>query len=64
MTLKFDNHSFDIANEKLLVNNKTIDLKLINGSTNEYVQQVIEPNDVVDVDMEDFTEQYNKLVNS
>lgn len=32
--------SFDIANEKLVYGNTTIDLKKINGSTNEYVEPV------------------------
>ena len=37
LKLLFDNYIFDIANERLIVNEKAIDLKLIDGSTNEYV---------------------------
>lgn len=62
MVLLFDNYKFDIANEKLIVNNNTIDLKLVNGSTNEYVakdnKEVFE-----EVDMTKFINSYNKLVN-
>ena len=47
LKLIFDNYVFDIANERLIVNEKAIDLKLIDGSTNEYVE---------------FITAYNKLV--
>lgn len=61
-TLTFDTYTFDIANESLVINNKTIDLKAINGSTNEYVPKKEIPD--VDINMKDFAQQYNDLVNS
>lgn len=58
----FNNYVFDIANEKLSVDGNIIDLKLINGSTNEYIPRSdkITSNDV---DMKEFIDSYNKLVN-
>ena len=38
LILKTDSYSFDVANERLLVGNDIIDLKKINGSTNQYVE--------------------------
>ena len=60
--ITFNNYIFDIANEKLIVDGNTIDLKLINGSTNEYVPKDDKLN-ADDVDMEEFIDSYNKLVN-
>ena len=60
--LNFDKFTFDIANEKLIINDKSIDLKAINGSTNEYVPK--KENADVDVDIKDFANKYNELVNS
>ena len=60
--LTFDKFNFDIANEKLIINDKSIDLKAINGSTNEYVPK--KENADVDVDIKDFANKYNELVNS
>ncbi len=61
MTLVFGEYSFDIANEKLIIDKKSIDLKLINGSTNEYdpdkAGKKIDYND-----MKRLTGAYNKLV--
>ncbi len=62
--LKFDKYTFDIANEKLILNNKTIDLKQINGSTNEYKEKEVHVNDEVELDYQDLADQYNSLVNS
>jgi hypothetical protein len=39
LILKTNSFNFDIANEKLIFPNKEIDLKKINGSTNEYVEE-------------------------
>ena len=64
MHLPFDKYTFDIANEKLLLNNKTIDLKQIIGSTNEYVKKEEHMNDDVDLDYENLADQYNNLINS
>lgn len=61
MKLTFNDYVFDIANEKLTVNSKVIDLKLINGSTNEYIPR--EKIKVEDPDMNEFIDSYNKLVN-
>ena len=62
MSLVFDKYTFDIANEKLIVDNVSIDLKLINGSTNEY-----DPNKNTKVaeydDLKNLAGAYNKLVN-
>lgn len=61
MKLVFNDFVFDIANEKLTVDGKVIDLKLINGSSNEYI-----PRDkikVEDPDFNEFIDSYNKLVN-
>lgn len=64
MTLIFDNYTFDIANEQLLIKDATIDLKQIIGSTNEYVAKVKGEETVINVDMKDFVNKYNNLVNS
>ncbi len=64
MKLTFDKYTFDIANEKLLLNNKTIDLKQIIGSTNEYVQKEPHMNDELDLDYQNLADQYNALINS
>lgn len=61
LKLLFDNYIFDIANERLIVNEKAIDLKLIDGSTNEYVEDTEEH--VEEADMTEFITAYNKLVN-
>ena len=37
IVLNFGEYKFDVANEKLIIGNQEIDLKLINGSTNEYI---------------------------
>ncbi len=39
LTLKSQNFTFDVANEKLKYNGKEIDLKKVIGSTNEYVEK-------------------------
>jgi hypothetical protein len=62
MKLIFDDYVFDIANEQLIVGEKTIDLKAINGSTNEYVP--IKKEEQIDVDLGDFVTKYNELVNN
>ena len=66
MNLVFDNYTFDIANEKLLIKDEVIDLKQINGSTNEYVkkEEKDEVKTEINVDMKDFVNKYNNLVNS
>lgn len=64
MSLTFDDYTFDIANEKLMIKEATIDLKQVIGSTNEYVPKVEGDNTVIDVDMKDFVNKYNNLVNS
>ena len=58
--LVFDKYTFDVANEKLIIGETVIDLKLINGSTNEYVPK--DKNDDVKVDLGKLVESYNKLV--
>ena len=62
MSLIFDDYTFDIANEKLIVKGVSIDLKLINGSTNEY-----DPNKDIKTaeydDLKNLVGAYNKLVN-
>lgn len=60
--LTFNDYIFDIANEKLTVNKNTIDLKLINGSSNQYIPRENVVN-TEDVDMKEFLDSYNKLVN-
>lgn len=62
MILIFDEYAFDIANEKLIIGDKSIDLKSINGSTNEYVEKT--PEEEINVDLGDFVDKYNSLVNS
>ncbi|MDD6272461.1 MAG: hypothetical protein PUA90_02940 [bacterium] len=61
MILTFDKYFFDVANEKIIVGNKEINLKLINGSTNEYIPNKNKPI-VEEVDMTEFIDAYNKLV--
>ena len=41
--LKTDSYTFDVANERLLVGENIIDLKKINGSSNQYVEPTEEP---------------------
>ena len=41
--LNTDSYTFDVANERLLVGENIIDLKKINGSTNQYVEPTEEP---------------------
>ena len=62
IVLNFGEYKFDIANEKLTVGNNVIDLKLINGSTNLYEPKSDKPV-TEEVDMTDFIQSYNKLVN-
>lgn len=62
LKLTFNDYVFDIANEKLTVDGNVIDLKLINGSTNEYIPRSEEIT-ADDVDMKEFIDSYNKLVN-
>ena len=61
MTLVFDNYTFDIANENLIIDKVNINLKSIIGSTNEY-----DPNSrkkKVDYDdVKRLSSAYNKLV--
>ena len=64
LTLVFDKYKFDIANEKLLVDTKNIDLKQVIGSTNEYKEKEHHMNDEVDLDYENLADQYNSLVES
>lgn len=64
MVLSFEKYKFDIANEKLTVDNKVIDLKQVIGSTNEYVKKETHMNDEVDLDYQDLADQYNALVES
>lgn len=59
--LTFNNYVFDIANEKLTVDGNTIDLKLVKGSSNEYIPIV--KDNYEDPNMKDFIDSYNKLVN-
>ena len=61
MNLIFDNYTFDIALERLIVNDVSIDLKSIIGSTNEYVvpEKVEEK---FNFDEKELLESYNKLV--
>lgn len=62
MNLVFGQYTFDIANEKLIVGNNTIDLKLVIGSTNEYVP--IEKEEVKpEYDEKELVDSYNDLVN-
>ena len=63
-TLVFDKYKFDIANEKLLIDTKNIDLKQVIGSTNEYKEKEHHMNDEVDLDYENLADQYNALVDS
>ena len=60
--ITFNNYVFDIANEKLMIDGNSIDLKLVNGSTNEYVP-VDKENNYEDPNMKEFIDSYNKLVN-
>lgn len=46
LVLSVGDNKFDVANEKLIINDNEIDLKKINGSTNEYVKK----DDVVEDD--------------
>lgn len=64
LTLVFDKYKFDIANEKLLIDTKNIDLKQVIGSTNEYKEKEHHMNDEVDLDYENLADQYNALVES
>lgn len=61
MNLLFDNYTFDIALERLIVNDVSIDLKSIIGSTNEYVEP-LEVEKKPNYDENELLESYNKLV--
>jgi len=63
MNLIFDNYTFDIALEKLIINNTSIDLKSIIGSTNEYVEPV-KKEEKVNYDEGELLDSYNKLVSN
>lgn len=62
IVLNFGEYKFDVANEKLIIGSQEIDLKLINGSTNEYIPKSDKPK-TEDVDMKELLNSYNKLVN-
>ena len=62
IVLNFGEYKFDVANEKLIIGSQEIDLKLINGSTNEYIPKSDKPK-TEDVDMKKLLNSYNKLVN-
>ena len=61
--IKFNEYTFDVANEKLIIGKNTIDLKAINGSTNEYSIENEKPK-YEGFDAPSFIEEYNKLVNN
>lgn len=61
MKLVFGNYTFDIANELLIVGEKTVNLKTVIGSTNEYVVPP-EKEDVVKYDPNSLIDSYNELV--
>lgn len=63
LKITFADYEFDVANEKLKIGQNTIDLKSINGSTNEYVPKDKENPPIEDVNMKEFIDSYNKLVN-
>lgn len=63
MVLTFEDYTFDIANEKIIIKERTIDLKAINGSTNEYKEKD-KKEEAKDENLKDLTEEYNNLVNS
>lgn len=60
--LMFDDYIFDVANEKLIIKDSTIDLKQIIGSTNEYVEQE-KKEKVIEYDTKELLDSYNELVN-
>lgn len=62
MSLVFSNYTFDIANEKLIIANTSIDLKSIIGSTNEYVFKEKEEEKPY-YDGVELLDSYNDLVN-
>ncbi len=62
MSITFGQYTFDVANEKLIIGNNTIDLKQIIGSTNEYVfkeKEEVKP----EYDEKELVDSYNDLVN-
>ena len=72
LILSIENVKFDIANEKLIFGEKEIDLKKINGSTNEYVEEEIieqkpENNDTNNSDNNssdnNSNDKYNEIIN-
>lgn len=58
--LIFDKYTFDVAKELLIINDKSIDLKSIIGSTNEYVEKT--ENEEIDINLGEFVTKYNQLV--
>lgn len=62
ITLIFGDYSFDVANEKLVYKEKTIDLKQVEGSTNQYTPSTYEKKP--ELNDEEFIDKYNKLVNN
>ena len=63
LKLIFGKYTFDVANEKLLVDKSIIDLKLVIGSTNEYVVPE-KKEEIVDYDSKKLIDSYNRLVNN
>ena len=61
LKVTFADYEFDVANEKLKIGQNVIDLKLINGSSNQYTPKDKKP--MEEVDMKEFIDAYNKLVN-
>ena len=59
LILNSGNFKFDVANELLTINNTSIDLKKINGSTNKYVAQVEKDNTNNDDEDKDTTDNTN-----
>jgi len=66
MTLNYGEYSFDVANEALIVGTTKIDLKMVNGSSNEYVAKVDDPQQIaIDAQQETISTllgSYNQLV--
>lgn len=61
--LIFGKYTFDVANEKLLVDKSIIDLKLVIGSTNEYTVPE-KKEEKISYDSKNLIDSYNKLVNN
>ena len=63
MNLVFGDYTFDVANERLIIGDNSIDLKTVIGSSNEYIP-IENREKMLNYDSKKLVESYNQLVNN